>query len=230
VTRIKICGVTNVDDARLAADAGAWAVGLIFHEPSPRACAPETAEQIGAELKRRAEVVGVFVNAPLDQVALLADRCGLTILQLHGDEGPSYCREASRRTGCKVMKAMRVKDAASVQSLEAFREVDLHLLDTHAEEVRGGTGRTFDWGLARHHRSAVPVVLSGGIHGGNAAEAIAAVEPFAVDSASGTEAEPGRKDPEKVAALFAAVRAADGVELDAETAAPEPAGDAPRAA
>ncbi|HEX8074265.1 MAG TPA: phosphoribosylanthranilate isomerase [Thermoleophilaceae bacterium] len=228
MTRIKICGVARAEDALHAAELGAWAVGLIFHEPSPRACPVEVAEQIGIELKRRAEVVGVFVNAQLDQVALLADRCSLTVLQLHGDEGPAYCREAARRTGCKVMKAQRVKDAASVRQIEAFREVDLHLLDTHAEDVRGGSGATFEWELARHHRSPVPLVLSGGLHAGNVAGAIAAVRPFAVDSASGTEAEPGRKDPARVEALFEAVREADAAEAPAD--ARRAAGDAPRAA
>jgi phosphoribosylanthranilate isomerase len=226
MTRVKICGVTRLEDARLAAELGAWAVGTIFFEGSPRACDPAVAEAIGAELKRKAALVGVFVNAPLDEVAQLADRCQLTILQLHGDEGPAYCREAKRRTGCRVMKAHRVKDAASVRQLESFREVDLHLLDTHTDDVRGGTGRTFDWELTRHHRSRIPVVLSGGIDPTNVAEAIAAVHPFAVDSASGTEAEPGRKDPAKVEALIAAVRES-GVAGEGEAGG---AGDAPRAA
>jgi len=215
MTRVKVCGVTSLDDARLAVDAGAWAIGMIFHPESPRACDPATAEVIGSELKRRAEVAGVFVNAPLDEVAMLADRCSLTILQLHGDEGPAYCREAARRTGCKVMKAQQVKDAGAVRELESFREVDLHLLDTHAEGLRGGTGRTFDWELARHHRSGIPIVVSGGISPENVGEAIAAVRPFAVDSASGTEAAPGKKDPQRVEALLRAVR-----EADAAAAAP----------
>ncbi|MEA2399156.1 MAG: phosphoribosylanthranilate isomerase [Thermoleophilaceae bacterium] len=227
MTRVKICGVTRVEDARLAVELGAWAVGLIFYEASPRSCDPLVAEAIGAEVKRRAQAVGVFVNAHLDDVADLADRCSLTIVQLHGDEGPAYCREAARRTGCKVMKAQRVKDAAAVRQLEAFREADLHLLDTHVEDVRGGSGASFDWELARHHRSTVPVVLSGGIDAGNAADAIAAVHPYALDSASGTEAEPGRKDPAKLEALFAAVREADG---DTDADAADAAGDAPRAA
>src|ERR687884_1552944 len=153
MTRVKICGVTRPEDARLAAELWAWAVGTIFVAESPRACDPATAEAIGAELKRKAELVGVFVNAPLDEVAALADRCQLTILQLHGDEGPAYCREAARRTGCRVMKAVRVKDASSVRRLESFREVDLHLLDAHADDARGGTGRSFDWSLAARHRS-----------------------------------------------------------------------------
>jgi phosphoribosylanthranilate isomerase len=209
VTQVKICGVTRTEDAALAADLGAWAVGTIFVAESPRACDPDVAETIGAELKRRVELVGVFVNATLDEVALLADRCGLTILQLHGDEGPSYCREAARRTGCRVMKAVPVRDAASLRRLRAFREVDLHLLDAHSPSVRGGSGLTFDWELARLHEGPVPLVLSGGIDAGNVGEAIAAVHPYAVDSASGTEAGPGVKDPAKVSALIEAVRAAD---------------------
>src|SRR5205814_4550789 len=124
VTRVKICGVTRPEDALLAAGLGAWAVGTIFFEGSPRACDPAAGEEIGAALKRRAELVGVFVNAPLEDVARLADLCGFTILQLHGDEGPAYCREAARRTGCKVMKARQVKDAAAVRGLESYREAD----------------------------------------------------------------------------------------------------------
>jgi phosphoribosylanthranilate isomerase len=209
MTRVKICGVTRQDDAALAAELGAWAVGTIFVPESPRACDPDVAEAIGADLKRRVELAGVFVNAPLDEVALLADRCGLTILQLHGDEGPAYCREAARRTGCRVMKAVPVKDAASLRRLRAYREVDLHLLDAHSPHVRGGSGRTFDWELARRHESRIPLVVSGGIDPDNVGEAIAAVHPYAVDSASGTEAEPGVKDPAKVEALIAAARAAD---------------------
>jgi phosphoribosylanthranilate isomerase len=107
------------------------------------------------------------------------------------------------------MKAQQVRDAAAVRRLESFREVDLHLLDAHSERLRGGTGTTFDWELARHHTSRVPVVLSGGIDASNAAAAVASVRPYAVDSASGTEAEPGVKDPARVEALIAAVREAD---------------------
>lgn len=218
MTRVKVCGITRLGDARLAADTGAWAIGLIFHPESPRACDPAAAEEIGNALKRRVEVVGVFVNSPLDEIAALADRCSLTMLQLHGDEGPSYCREAARRTGCKVMKAHQVKDAAAVRTLESFREVDFHLMDTPAHDIRGGTGRTFDWELASHHRSQIPVVLSGGINPDNVRDAIEAVRPFAVDSASGTEASPGVKDPDRVEALLRTVR-----ETDRAAAAPSPA-------
>jgi phosphoribosylanthranilate isomerase len=206
---VKVCGVAELDDARLAVELGAWAVGMVFHAESPRACDPGTAELIGAELRRKAEMVGVFVNWPLDELEHMADRASLTMLQLHGDEGPAYCREAARRTGCRVMKAVQARDAAAVRKLASYREADLHMLDAHSPELRGGTGRTFEWRLAEHHRSRVPLVLSGGITPDNVEEAIEAVHPFAVDSASGTEAEPGRKDPAKVRALFRSVERAD---------------------
>jgi phosphoribosylanthranilate isomerase len=208
VTQVKSCGTTNLEDARLAAELDAWALGMIFWEGSVRRCDPETGEEIGAELRRKLELVGVFVNATLDEVAELADRCSLSILQLHGEEGPAFCREAGRRTGCRVMKAIRVKDAGSIRALHSF-EVDFHLLDAYVPGRRGGTGETFQWELVREHDRRVPIVLSGGLTPDNVGEGIAAVHPFAVDSASGTEAEPGRKDPAKLEAFFRAVAQAD---------------------
>jgi phosphoribosylanthranilate isomerase len=203
VTKVKICGITSLADAKLAADAGAWAIGMIFADESPRRVEVAAAAEIGAAMRRRLEVAGVFVNMPLDDVVELADLCSLTMVQLHGDEGPSYCAELGHRTGLKVMKAARVRDRASVQALRAFRVgVDYHLLDAYAEDARGGTGTTFSWDLAKTRGAGPPLVLSGGITPDNAAEAIASVRPFAVDSASGTEASPGVKDPAKVAALL----------------------------
>jgi phosphoribosylanthranilate isomerase len=210
MTRVKICGITSPSDAQLAADLGAWAIGMVFWPQSARACSIEDAERIGAELHRRLNLTGVFVNATLDEVSATADRCGLTLLQLHGDEGPAYCREAARRTGCKVMKAARVKDAAHVHDLRRFH-TDFHLLDAYSPRTPGGTGETFNWELVRVHPSEPPVVLSGGLTPDNVGDAIAAAGPFAVDSASGTEAAPGRKDPAKVKAFFRAVEAADRV-------------------
>ena len=210
MTRVKACGITNHDDARRAADLGAWALGMIFWSGSPRSCELEAAERIAAELRRRLELVGVFVNATLDELAETADRTGISVLQLHGDEGPSYCAEAARRTGCKVMKAVRVKDASSVVDLQRFH-TDFHMLDAHVAGARGGTGESFNWDLAARHRGGVPVVLSGGLDPDNVGRSIAVTAPFAVDSASGTEAEPGRKDPEKLRAFFRAVEAADRV-------------------
>jgi phosphoribosylanthranilate isomerase len=210
MTRVKICGITAFEDAHLAADLGAWALGMIFWQDSPRACPIEQAEAIGARLHRRVELTGVFVNATLDQVAETADVCRFTLLQLHGDEGPAYCREAARRTGCRVIKAARVRDAAQVQALRAYR-TDFHLLDAHSDRAPGGTGESFDWELAHLHPGNPPLILSGGLTPDNVGQAIAAVRPFAVDTASGTEAAPGRKDPAKLTAFFRAVEAAGHV-------------------
>jgi len=207
VTRFKICGTTSLGDAELAADAGAWAIGVILWSGSPRRCDPGEALRISRALRRRVEVAGVFVNAPLDEVTGLADALGLGIVQLHGDEGPAFCAEVARRTGAKVMKAAAVRSGADVAALEAFH-TDLHLLDAHRPGLRGGTGETFDWELLRRRRTTVPLVLSGGLTPENVGDAIAATHPFAVDTASGTEAAPGVKDPGKVRAFAEAVAAA----------------------
>ena len=220
MTEVKICGITRPEDARLAVEMGAWAVGLILHADSPRRCEPAVAEQIGVELHRQVEVVGVFVNAELDQVAAAAERCDLTIVQLHGDEGPAYCSEVARRTGRKVMKVARVRDASSIRALGAFR-VDLRMLDAYRAGSYGGTGQTFDWDLI-YKRGPVPLVLSGGLGPDNVAEAIAAVHPFAVDTASGTESAPGIKDPALMRAFFRAVEQADGAGRRARLGIPEP--------
>lgn len=210
MTRIKICGMTSLEDATQAADLGAWAIGLIHHRDSPRYVEPELAEEIGAALKRRCEVAGVFVNSPIDEVVDAAEREQLTLLQLHGEEGPSFCAEAARRTGAKVMKAFRVRSLADVQAAESFR-TDLHLFDTYRKGVHGGTGESFDWELLADRRSQVPMVLAGGLTPENAAEAIDVVHPYAVDVTSGVESEPGVKDPAKVEAFFEAVNAKAGV-------------------
>jgi phosphoribosylanthranilate isomerase len=204
VPKIKFCGVTSLTDAERAVSAGAWAVGLIFWPGSPRRCAPDTAAEIGLALKRRAEVVGVFVNHPLDEVVATADAAQLTMLQFHGDEGPSFCAEAARRTGCRVIKAARVHSGADIQALTAFH-TDFHLLDSYAPGRPGGTGETFAWDLAAAHPRSVPLILSGGLTPDNVGAAIAATHPYAVDVASGVESNPGRKDPEKLQAFARAV-------------------------
>ena len=205
-TKIKFCGITTLEDAERAISLEAWAIGLIFWPQSPRRCDPGVAVEIAAAAKRRAEVAGVFVNATLDHVAEMADAVGLTMLQLHGDEGPVYCSEAARRTGCKVIKAARVRSRADVQALAPFH-TDYHLLDSYTAGLPGGTGTTFTWDIAQARRSRVPMILSGGLNPDNVAEAIATVRPYAVDVASGVELRPGRKDPDKLAAFAAAVRA-----------------------
>jgi phosphoribosylanthranilate isomerase len=202
--KIKYCGITNLQDAERAISAGAWSVGLIFWPGSPRRCEVGDAVQIAAALKRRAEIAGVFVNARLDELARTAEEVGLTMLQLHGDEGPAFCAEAGRRTGCKVIKAARVRSGADIQALASFH-TDFHLLDRYSHGVPGGTGETFAWEIARGHRGSIPVILSGGLNPANVAAAISVVRPFAVDVASGVEHTPGRKDPDKLKAFGAAV-------------------------
>jgi phosphoribosylanthranilate isomerase len=202
--KIKFCGITSMGDAERAVASGAWAIGLIFWPGSPRRCRPEDAAAIAGALRRRVEIVGVFVNPTLEEVARTADTVGLTMLQLHGDEGPAFCAEAARRTGCRIMKAARVRSGADIQALAPFH-TDYHLLDSYVADKPGGTGETFSWELARAHGGSVPMVLSGGLTPENVAEAIAAVHPFAVDVASGVELAPGRKDPDKLAAFAEAV-------------------------
>lgn len=208
MTRIKICGLTNLADAQAAAELGAWALGMIFHAESPRRCSMREAAAICDTLRRRTELCGVFVNAHLEDVVGVARELGLTMLQMHGDEGPSYCLEAGKRTGAKVIKAQQVAGPGDIRAIERYR-VDFHLLDARsrtAPGLRGGTGESFDWGLLSTRRSSVPLILSGGIDAANAAAAIAAAHPYALDSASGTESSPGHKDPRLMADLFAAVR------------------------
>jgi phosphoribosylanthranilate isomerase len=204
VPKIKFCGFTDPADAETAVATGAWALGVIMWPGSPRRCRPEVAAEIAAAFKRRVEIVGVFVNPTLPDLTRVADTVGLTMLQLHGDEGPAFCAEAARRTGCRVIKAARIRSGADIQALSPFH-TDFHLLDSHVNNVPGGTGETFAWELARDHREKVPVILSGGLNAGNVAEAIATVRPYAVDVASGVEAAPGRKDPAKLEAFAAAV-------------------------
>jgi len=210
--KVKFCGMTRLEDAREAARVGAWAIGLIHHDASPRRVEPAVAAAIGAELRRQVEVVGVFVNSSLDEVAAAAEDESLTMLQLHGDEGPAFCQEAARRTGCRVIKAARVRSAAEVQAAEAFR-TDFHLFDAHREGMRGGTGESFDWELLARRSSEVPAILSGGLRPDNVADAIAVARPFAVDVASGVESQPGVKDHDALAQFFAAAQAGSAAEV-----------------
>ncbi|HET9120235.1 MAG TPA: phosphoribosylanthranilate isomerase [Solirubrobacterales bacterium] len=208
MAKVKVCGMTNLADAEHAANHGAWAIGLIHHPDSPRYVEPEVAEEIGAALKRRCEIAGVFVNPTLEEVVDAAERENLSLLQFHGEEGPSFCIEASRRTGTKVIKAMRVTSTADVRAAEAFR-TDFHLFDAYWHGIHGGTGQRFDWELVAKRRSKVPMILAGGLNVENVAGAIDLVKPYAVDVVSGVEAEPGHKDLAKVEAFLEAA----GVEV-----------------
>ena len=209
-----------MEDAERAVELGAWAVGMILWPGSQRYCRPDDAAAIGAALHRRAEVAGVFVNAHLDDVAAAAEASGLTLLQFHGDEGPVYCGEAARRTGCKVIKAARVRGRLDVQDLRAF-QTDFHLLDAYAAGVQGGTGETFAWDLVSEHPRDRPLILSGGLTSENVGDAIATTRPFAVDVASGIERAPGVKDHARMTAFAAAVAATAPREEPDTAVAPE---------
>ena len=201
--RVKICGITNLDDAAEAVRLGAWAVGLIHYGESPRNVEPAAAASIAAAFRRKCEVVGVFVNPELDDVARAVEDAGLTMVQLNGAEGASFCAEVKRRTGLKVAKAVHVASAADIHGAEAFR-TDFHLFDRRANGAWGGTGQSFDWELLRGHRSEVPAILAGGLRPDNVAAAIEIARPHAVDVASGVELEPGRKDHQAMTAFFEA--------------------------
>jgi len=205
--RVKFCGITNLDDAAEAVRLGAWAIGLIHFDGSPRCVEPDVAARIGAAFRRKCEVVGVFVNPELEEVDRAVENAGLTMVQLNGEEGTSFCGEVARRTGVKVIKAIHVSSAADVHAAEAFR-TDFHLFDRRGKGLWGGTGQSFDWELLRGHRSEVPAILAGGLRPDNVAAAIAVAHPYAVDVASGVEAEPGRKDHAAMAAFFEAAQPA----------------------
>jgi phosphoribosylanthranilate isomerase len=176
---------------------------LVHYDKSPRAVEAGEAAAICAAFRRKCEVVGVFVNPELEEVAKAVEGAGLTMVQLNGAEGPQFCAEVARRTGVKVIKAIHVASGAEVHGAEAFR-TDFHLFDRRGKGLWGGTGESFDWGLLRERRSEIPAIVAGGLRPDNVAEAIAVTHPFAVDVASGVEAEPGRKDHAAMAAFFEA--------------------------
>jgi phosphoribosylanthranilate isomerase len=203
--KVKICGITSLEDAELAIAHGAWAIGFLLWPPSKRFVDPAVAAGITRVVRRKVETVGVFVNQTIDEIADRVDILGLTHVQLHGDEGPSFCSAVAQRTGAKVIKAARIGHSADLRDLDRFH-TDYHLLDTAKSGQYGGTGASWDWGLVRGRRNKTPLILSGGLTADNVAEGIAAVKPYAVDVASGVEASPGIKDPGKLEAFFAAVQ------------------------
>ncbi len=206
MTRIKICGVTGMDDARDAALLGADAIGLNFHPESPRCVTPERAMRIIDSLPPFVTAVGVFVNYG-DPAALedFATSIRLDAVQLHGDESPDYCRVISR---VKVIKAFQVTSEFHVESLRNY-PVSGFLLDTYSRDARGGTGRTFDWSRAVGANAFGRIVMAGGLNPENVGALVAALHPFAVDVASGVESAPGRKDYDLMRRFVESVREAD---------------------
>jgi len=207
-TRVKICGITTWDDARLSVDLGASALGFNFYPPSPRAISPADAWNIIRRLPPFVEAVGVFVNWPTLVVDALARALRLNTVQLHGGESPEEIAELARRH--RVIKAIQVGRGFRPAGLSRYRRADGILLDGFARRLHGGTGRTLDWNIARAARRYGRIILAGGLTPENIAEAIRVAQPYAVDVASGVEARPGRKDPKRLRALFAAVEAARG--------------------
>ena len=195
MTLVKICGITNAGDARVAADAGADAVGIIFAE-SPRRVDVEEARRISIALPENIIKVGVFVDEEPAEVLRISREVGLDLAQLHGDETPETVT-ALREAGVKVMKALRVRDATSLEALDDY-EADLFLLDAYSARVRGGTGERFDWGVAKSLKGRDNIVVSGGLDPENVREAVEFFEPFGVDASSSLEDGPGRKNGELV--------------------------------
>ena len=205
MTFIKICGITNLDDARAAVAAGADALGFNFYKPSPRYISPPAAQEIIAALPWSVLGVGVFVNEEsASAVAEIAGEAGVKAVQLHGDESPSYCRELTAHA--QVIKTFVVADTFDLEAANAYA-VDAIMLDTRDTRLRGGTGKTFDWSIAQFvARSVSKLFLAGGLSPANVAEAIETVRPYAVDACSSLEETPGVKNHERMRAFVDAVR------------------------
>jgi len=202
--KVKICGITNVEDAQAAAAAGADLIGFVFYEKSPRFVTVEQAAAIAETVSPWVVRVGLFVDAPPALVGEAASACGLQLLQFHGDETPEYCRQF----GAMSMKAFRVKDADTIQRLPEFR-TDAWLLDAYVPGQLGGTGHSFNWDLAVEAvKLGKPVFLAGGLTTENVGEAVRKVRPYGVDVSSGVESAPGKKDHAKVKAFIEAAKGA----------------------
>lgn len=203
--KIKICGITNEEDARVAVEAGADALGFILYRRSPRFVEPAAVKRIIGGLPPFVAAVGVFVNEEAAVVRRLMDECGFTLAQLHGDEPASYCEGLGR----PAMKALRLKDRGTFLLLAEFQgraNVRAFVLDAFSEQAYGGTGQTVDWTLAAEAARASRVLLAGGLTPDNVAEAIRQVRPYGVDVSSGVEMRPGQKDHAKVRAFVQAAR------------------------
>ena len=198
--KVKICGITNRDDALNAANLGADALGFIFYPQSPRYVTPEVVEDINLFLPPFISTVGVFVNQDIEEIKEISKRCRLDVIQLHGEESPSDCLALKQR----VIKAFRVSGPEDIQAIPEYQGcVSSILLDTKVAHIRGGTGQSFDWGLAIAAKEYdVPLILSGGINESNIKKAMALVKPYGIDVSSGVEKEPGIKDYEKVRRLL----------------------------
>ena len=201
MTRLKVCGITNMSDALAATELGAFALGFVFWPQSPRVVTVDRARSIIEGLPAHVLKVGVFVDQAVEEVKRIAAGASLNAIQLHGQEPPDYVRQFER----PVFKSVAVSSSFAVGEMDEIPECATVLLDAHDPVRRGGTGRTIDWSLAAAAAARRPVILSGGITPENVRSAIATVHPFAVDVSSGVERSPGVKDHERLRALFDAV-------------------------
>ena len=207
MVRVKICGITNWEDAKAACDLGAYALGFNFYEKSPRAVSPAAAWKIISRLSDEIDSVGVFVNWSAEAVIALGRAISLDSAQLHGDEPPSVVRECAK--SFNVTKALRVGPGFQLKNLRPFAEASAFLFDAAGTGQYGGTGQRADWTLARRGARSHRIILAGGLTPENAAEAIRFVKPYAVDVASGVESRPGKKDHGKLRAFFSEVERAN---------------------
>lgn len=203
--KVKICGITNREDAAIAVAAGADALGFVMYRKSPRFVEPAVARAIITGLPPFVLAVGVFVNEEAQRVRGLVDECGFALAQLHGDESAGYCQQLGR----PALKAIRLKDRGTFLALGEFQgraNVRGFLIDAFSDQAYGGTGQTVDWTLAKEAARSTPIILAGGLTPMNVAEAIAHVRPYGVDVSSGVEQSPGKKDPDKVKAFIQVAR------------------------
>jgi len=210
MTKVKICGITNIEDAMSAFDSGADQIGLNFYSKSVRNISLENAQQLVDSLPERLETVGVFVNETIETVLATAAQVGLDGIQLHGDEDPNYVHVLAKQTDRFIIKAFRVLPSFKVKDALDWK-VTHQLFDTYSPSDRGGTGETFDWKVIAadmHECFPVSAYLAGGLTPDNLAEAVGIVRPYAVDVASGVESSPGKKDHRKVASFIKAAKEA----------------------
>ena len=194
MTKVKICGITNLEDAKLSAKFGADALGFNFYEKSPRYIFPEKARKIIDELPKQILNVGVFVNEDLEKIIEIAKLANLDAIQLHGEETPEFAKKLKEKIGLEIIKAFRVSPEFKPEDVLQY-EVDAILLDAYSPKEHGGTGETFDWEIARKVKGIIPkMYLAGGLSAENVLDAVEQVKPFAVDSCSSTEVEKGKKD------------------------------------
>lgn len=203
--KVKICGITNAEDAKAAVDAGADAIGFVLYRKSPRFVEAELVKRIVAGLPPFVSPVGVFVNEDMKKVRDLMDSCGLALAQLHGDENAAYCEALGR----PVLKGIRLRDRSALLALAEYSGRALvrgFVVDAFSEETYGGTGQVADWTLAAEAAEAAKVLLAGGLTPENVGKAIEQVKPYGVDVSSGVEASPGKKDHAKIQAFIRSVK------------------------